>query len=210
MKTFYFSFFSLLLVFPSLVFSHHPLNGLEMKTFYDGVLSGFGHPLLGLDHLIFLIGVGILSYLTKNLFKLSLSFIAGSLVGILSINFGFYLEIYELIISFTLLAISYLFFYNEKIIYKKTILAFLGVFHGWAYGSILTQKEFFSNILFGYSFGLLISQIIIAFVGYKLFKMLDSFKLKNSFIPIFSGISIGVAVVSLFEILETNILNFIN
>ncbi len=210
MRNYYLTFSLLMFLFPSLAFSHHPLNGLEMKTFFDGVLSGFGHPLLGLDHLVFLIGVGILSYLTKNLLKLSLSFIAGSLVGILSVSFGFYLAIYELIISFSLLAISYLFFYNDKVIYKKTILAFLGVFHGWAYGSILSQKDFLSNILVGYSLGLLISQIIIASVGYKLFKILCSLKTKNSFIPIFSGISIGVAVVSLFEILETNILNIIN
>ena len=38
---------------PALALAHHPLGGLPMETFADGLLSGVGHPLLGFDHLFF-------------------------------------------------------------------------------------------------------------------------------------------------------------
>ena len=44
--------------------AHHPLGGLPMETFTQGVLSGIGHPLLGFDHLFFVIAVGIAALYT--------------------------------------------------------------------------------------------------------------------------------------------------
>jgi len=38
--------------------AHHPLNGMPMETFAHGLLSGVGHPLLGFDHLFFVIAMG--------------------------------------------------------------------------------------------------------------------------------------------------------
>jgi len=34
-------------------FAHHPLAGMSLQTFAHGILSGVGHPLLGFDHLFF-------------------------------------------------------------------------------------------------------------------------------------------------------------
>ncbi len=42
-------------------FAHHPTGGLAPQTFVDGLLSGLGHPVIGLDHLAALVGVGLLS-----------------------------------------------------------------------------------------------------------------------------------------------------
>ena len=39
-----------------LVRAHHPLAGKEMTTFLDGLLSGLGHPILGIDHFFFILG----------------------------------------------------------------------------------------------------------------------------------------------------------
>lgn len=44
-------------------FAHHPLNGAPMTTFADGLLSGVGHPVLGFDHLFFVIAVGVAAVL---------------------------------------------------------------------------------------------------------------------------------------------------
>ena len=41
--------------------AHHPLNGLPMETFAHGILSGIGHPVLGFDHLFFILAAGILA-----------------------------------------------------------------------------------------------------------------------------------------------------
>lgn len=42
-------------------FAHHPTGGATPTTFLDGLLSGFGHPVLGLDHLAALVVVGLLA-----------------------------------------------------------------------------------------------------------------------------------------------------
>jgi len=45
-------------------FAHHPLAGQSMETFTHGLLSGIGHPLLGFDHLFFVLAVGIAALCT--------------------------------------------------------------------------------------------------------------------------------------------------
>jgi len=34
-------------------FGHHPLGGMPWQTFAHGILSGLGPPLLGFDHVFF-------------------------------------------------------------------------------------------------------------------------------------------------------------
>jgi urease accessory protein len=41
--------------------AHHPMGGMTPATFTQGLLSGVGHPVLGLDHLAALVGVGLVS-----------------------------------------------------------------------------------------------------------------------------------------------------
>ena len=42
-------------------FAHHPMGGATPSTFTEGLLSGLGHPIIGLDHLAFVIGVGLMA-----------------------------------------------------------------------------------------------------------------------------------------------------
>ena len=199
----------IILVLPSIAFSHHPLNGQIMGNFNDGFLSGVGHPILGLDHLIFIIGVGLICYLSKRFLNYSIKFIGGTFLGLFSIIFGFYLPFYEIMISFTLLSLGYLILVKDQDRYKGSLLSFFGIFHGWAYGAIFSnQVELNIDVLLGYSLGLFLTQILIVFIAFKSFKYLNYLRPNNfSVVPIFSGIIIGVATVSLFEIFEANILN---
>jgi urease accessory protein len=41
--------------------AHHPTGGQVPTTVVQGFLSGLGHPLIGLDHLAALLGVGLLA-----------------------------------------------------------------------------------------------------------------------------------------------------
>ena len=42
-------------------FAHHPMGGTTPETLTQGLLSGLGHPILGLDHLAALIAVGLVA-----------------------------------------------------------------------------------------------------------------------------------------------------
>lgn len=51
--------FTALLCSPAL--AHHPMGGKTPSTLTEGLLSGLGHPILGLDHLAALVAVGLVA-----------------------------------------------------------------------------------------------------------------------------------------------------
>ncbi|MCP4331812.1 MAG: hypothetical protein GY785_04090 [Gammaproteobacteria bacterium] len=46
--------------------AHHLLAGMPVTTFAHGLMSGFGHPILGFDHLFFVTSVGIIAIFTRH------------------------------------------------------------------------------------------------------------------------------------------------
>ena len=83
--------------------AHHPLAGAPMETLSDGILSGVGHPVLGFDHLFFVIAVGIAAVFTGRALTAPLGFIAGMLGGCALILAGVTLPLVELAIAASLL-----------------------------------------------------------------------------------------------------------
>lgn len=51
--------FASLLALP--VWAHHPMDGAVPTSAWEGLLSGLAHPVLGLDHLAFLIAAALLA-----------------------------------------------------------------------------------------------------------------------------------------------------
>ena len=51
---------ALLLVpyFAPAAFAHHLMGGEVPTTAWQGLLSGLGHPIIGIDHFAFIVGVG--------------------------------------------------------------------------------------------------------------------------------------------------------
>mgnify|MGYP006450570869 CR=1 FL=1 len=45
---------------PLTALGHHPMGGETPKTFTQGLLSGLGHPVIELDHLLFVIAFALL------------------------------------------------------------------------------------------------------------------------------------------------------
>ncbi|MCA0319650.1 MAG: HupE/UreJ family protein [Proteobacteria bacterium] len=65
--------------------AHHPMGGATPTTFWQGLLSGFGHPVLGLDHLAALIVVGLLaSRVGTGWFLLPAAWIAAMGIGVVA------------------------------------------------------------------------------------------------------------------------------
>ena len=44
--------------------AHHPMGGKLPATLMQGLLSGLGHPIIGIDHLAFILGIGLLAAVT--------------------------------------------------------------------------------------------------------------------------------------------------
>ncbi len=63
-------------------FAHHMMGGRTPATFGEGLLSGLGHPVIGIDHLAFLAAIGVaVGVAGRNLLMPAL-FVAASAVGV--------------------------------------------------------------------------------------------------------------------------------
>ena len=146
MKTFFgklITTLGIVILYPSLAFAHHPLAGQKMETFFQGFLSGIGHPILGFDHLFFIIGIGIICLLAKKMVLGPLNFIIGMILGLFLIITGYNLFIVEFVIAASLFLIG-LFIVSGKTVNFKFIsasLVIVGLFHGWAFGETIIGQE---------------------------------------------------------------------
>ena len=48
-------------VMPVPALAHHPMGGAAATTAWQGFVSGVAHPVVGLDHLAFLLAAGVLA-----------------------------------------------------------------------------------------------------------------------------------------------------
>src|SRR5947207_7636058 len=62
--------------------AHHVMGGELPQTFLQGLLSGLGHPVIGLDHLAAIVGVGILVALAGRGVVPVLGFTAAMIAGV--------------------------------------------------------------------------------------------------------------------------------
>ena len=61
--------------------AHHPMAGQPMDTFVQGLMSGFGHPVLGFDHLFFVIAMGVAALFTTRRLMAPAAYVAAMLAG---------------------------------------------------------------------------------------------------------------------------------
>lgn len=159
--------------------AHHPLAGAPMETFSHGVLSGIGHPILGFDHLFFVIAVGIAAAYTGRALIAPLGYVAGMLGGCALILAGVALPAVEGVIAASLVIGGALLMSGRALSAPVAMVLFgaLGLFHGWAFGESLTGQEggAASSVVIGYLIGLAVAQWAIAVgAGYVVVRLMGA------------------------------------
>ena len=156
-----------LLVNASPALAHHPSGSEIPSTFVAGFLSGIGHPVIGIDHLVFVLAIGLLAALCKKLgMVIPVAFVAATAIGtaihLQSIN----LPIPELIISASVLVVG-IFLAKEKqlnVAIITAIGAIAGIFHGYAYGESIVGAE--TTALWAYLLGFCAIQLAISAIAF--------------------------------------------
>lgn len=147
-------------------FAHHAMGGKPMTTFADGLLSGIGHPILGFDHLFFVLLVGIAAVYTGRRFAAPGAYIAAMLVGCLLMSLGIGLPAKEIVIGLSLLTLGGIVLSGRALSFAPALalFAFFGLFHGSAFGDSIAEQEaaMGTEVLVGYLIGLGITQYAIA------------------------------------------------
>jgi urease accessory protein len=132
-----------LLATASTASAHHLMGGKIPSTFADGILSGVGHPIIGPDHLAFLVAIGIavgvgrLSLVTPFLFLVAMA--CGVAAHLAAVN----ISAAELIVGASVLIAGVLVALDWRIPASAwaAIFSIAGFFHGYAYGESIYGAE---------------------------------------------------------------------
>ncbi|MEL6881915.1 MAG: HupE/UreJ family protein, partial [Cyanobacteria bacterium J06607_10] len=132
-----------LLMMSSPAFAHHPLDGRLPANIFEGLFSGIAHPVIGFDHLAFVIAAGLVGALIKRGMVIPIAFVAASLGGT-----GLHLLLMdlpapELVISASVLMFGVVLAWGRSLnLNVVTALgAIAGLFHGYAYGEAVVGAQ---------------------------------------------------------------------
>ena len=119
------------------------MDGELPSTFWQGLLSGLGHPIIGIDHFAFIVGVGLVSYLVGRIALLPLLFVAGTVLGCFVHLQDFDLPGSEAAIAFSLVVLAAIVGMRTKIPVGLIAILFAaaGILHGYAYGESIVGAE---------------------------------------------------------------------
>lgn len=123
--------------------AHHPMGGAVPGTPVEGLLSGLGHPIIGIDHLAFIIAVGLAAAFTPRRFLTPLAFIAATVAGCAIQLAGVALPLAEIVITGSVVLVGAMVLSGRSFppAAYVAIFAGAGLFHGWAYGGSIVGAE---------------------------------------------------------------------
>ena len=148
--------------------AHHVMGGKMPTTFAEGFLSGLGHPVIGPDHLAFLLAIGVAVGVGGLNLVLPLLFVVASAIGVtLHVN-GVNLPGAEILVAVSVLLAGYLIARGRALPVSLWAILFAaaGLFHGYAFGESIFGAE--RSPLHAYLLGLIIVQSVLT-VGTALF-----------------------------------------
>ena len=156
------------LIMSTPAFAHHPLGGRLPANVFEGFFSGVAHPVIGFDHLAFVIAAGLVGVLSKRGIVIPITFVAASLGGT-----GLHLLLMdlpapELVISASVLVFGILLAFGQSFnLLLVVVLGIIaGIFHGYAYGEAVVGAEM--TPLFSYLVGFTSIQLVISLSAWKL------------------------------------------
>ena len=189
------TFFGVLFFFATPALAHHPLGGRLPANFFEGMMSGFGHPIIGFDHLAFVIASGLLAVGIARGILIPIAFVIATGIGA-----GIHLQAIDLPIPEIIIAASVVLFgvllvirQNQKLVINNTLLlsglaALAGIFHGHAYGEGIFGAE--PTPLVAYLIGFTVIQLAISLgIYFVTSKVIKSMTVK--YVTRFAGLAIA-------------------
>jgi urease accessory protein len=123
--------------------AHHLMGGKIPSTFTEGILSGIGHPIIGPDHLAFLVALGIVVGVRRLSLVTPFLFLAAMACGVAAHVAALNIPDTELIVAVSVLITGVLLALDRPIAVSAwaAIFSIAGFFHGYAYGESIYGAE---------------------------------------------------------------------
>ena len=149
------------------VWAHHAMDGAIPTTTLHGLLSGLAHPVLGFDHLLFVLAIGLISGIANLRWPwLPMLFVLSTILGAVTLFAGFNFMFAEACVAASILAAGALLLRNGTTSLTALILFGIGagLFHGYVYAEAIVGAE--ASPLVAYLMGFAIIQMLLSSAAY--------------------------------------------
>ncbi len=175
-------------------FAHHVMDGKLPGTFAQGLLSGLGHPVIGLDHFAAVVAIGCLAAAHPKGWGLIIGFIVAMMAGVAAHLQGATLPGAEIIVAGTVIALGLILAIRRDLSAAVALVLFAAV--GWVHGYALGESIFGAEQtpLYAYLLGLAVIQSAIALAAMRVAQLLmqgDALRLRLAGAGI-AGIGIAI------------------
>jgi urease accessory protein len=192
----YFLTFIALVALAEPALAHHLMGGRAPATFGEGILSGLGHPIIGIDHFAAVVAVGCLAAAHRHAVMLAIGFVIAMMCGVIIHLQAVAMPAGEMLVagSVVLLGCMLLLRRDLSVSGALALFVFVGLIHGYALGESIYGAE--RAPLAAYLLGLAIIQSIIALAAMNIARVItrrDAIALR---LVGASVVGIGLAVVA--------------
>lgn len=153
---------------PQPALAHHAMGGRTPSNFVEGFISGLAHPLIGLDHLAFVVAIGLLAVGQVRGSLLPAGFVIAAMAGTAIHLLGFDLPVTEIAIAMSVITFGAMLILQQRPNWWVTAIlaAIAGLFHGYAYGEAIVGAQM--SPLFAYLLGFTLIQYVVALAALQL------------------------------------------
>ncbi|WP_172328442.1 HupE/UreJ family protein [Mangrovicoccus sp. HB161399] len=123
--------------------AHHAMGGVQPSTALQSVISGLAHPVIGIDHLAFVVLAGLASLRQGRILAGPAAFALACVAGCALMLAGVALPFAELAITGSVLLLGVMLAGGTALarLPLLPVLGFFGLFHGWAYGASMIGAQ---------------------------------------------------------------------
>lgn len=178
--------------------AHHVMDYGLPATAAQGLLSGLGHPIIGLDHFLFVLALGAVCYfLGRGVISIAAFLVmaaAGTLVHVQEVTLP-YAEIW---VAATLLVLGVALLKAPPVLKSLAgpiLFALAGFVHGYAYGESIVGAE--RTPLIAYLVGFTVIQLVIALAGFAAARHADRKRHAQHALTAVGGVASAAGVVFL-------------
>ncbi|MBE9018079.1 HupE/UreJ family protein [Chroococcidiopsidales cyanobacterium LEGE 13417] len=151
---------------PQPAYAHHAIGGKTPVNLFEGFLSGLAHPVIGLDHLAFIVAIGLLAVGQRRGALIPAGFVVAAMLGTVIHVFQIDLPAAEVAIAVSVIIFGAMLVWRDRPHWLITLGlgAIAGLFHGYAYGEAIIGAQMFP--LFAYLLGFTLIQYGVALVAF--------------------------------------------
>ena len=142
--------------------AHHVMGGRTPSNFMEGFLSGLAHPVIGLDHLAFIVAIGVAAGVARLNLAIPALFIVASAIGVALHVRGVTLPIAELLVALSVVIAGAMIASGRSLqaLVWAALFVVAGFVHGYGFGESIFGAE--ASPLAAYLVGLVIVQAAVA------------------------------------------------